>query len=130
MAQWQVLTDAAPDLPASANLAGTSHAAAFSLNKHDVMLSTLLQEAVRVAQQHGDAEALTQALAGLCQLLMTLAPGQDASSEADADPSFTTAPEPGHLQSLLRRSVDLVYQADLLKQVGGCRQQGWCRPQL
>ena len=55
-----------------------------------------------MAQQHGDAEALTQALAGLCQLLLDSAPGQGASDE-DSNSALLEAPEQGHLQSLLRR---------------------------
>ena len=60
---------------------------------------------MRVAQQRGDAEALAQALAGVCQLLLQLAPGGAPGGSPKAAQPLLGPPEGrmGHLQRLLRR---------------------------
>ena len=65
----------------------------------------LPQEAVRVAQQHGDAESLAQALAGVCQLLLQLAPQAAPVGSPKGALPLLGPPEGrrGHLQGLLRR---------------------------
>lgn len=78
------------------------------LTPHSILTKPAVQEAVRVAQQHGDAESLAQALAGVCQLLLQLAPqAAPMGSPKGAQNALVGPPEGrrGHLQRLLRRYI-------------------------
>ena len=97
------------------------------LTPHSILTKPAVQEAVRVAQQHGDAESLAQALAGVCQLLLQLAPqAAPVGSPKGAQNALVGSPEGrrGHLQRLLRRYVRHMPMLSFVCRNLLCR---WCR---